>query len=280
MSENGLSHLQTPSVCVVIPVYKPVLTPYETISLTQCMRVLGHYQVVLIKPDNLDVSPLVAQYPGIQVRVFANEFFGSVQGYNRLMLSEVFYTAFADVEYILIHQLDAFVFRDELANWCRAGYDYVGAPWLRDRDFSNWREEAWFNAKKRIAILFNLKKEDGITPREITGLNGVGNGGFTLRRVAALHRWLRFFRHKLETYEQIHAHQYNEDVFWGVEVNRYLPLLRIPDFRTALRFSVEFYPDRAIAVYTNGQLPFGCHAWDIHGTDYWRPIFAEYGYTI
>ncbi len=66
----------------------------------------------------------------------------------------------------------------------------------------------------------------------------------------------------------------------AIEINRYFPLISVPDFRTALRFSVEFYPERAIQTYNQGQLPFGCHAWNIHGTDYWRPIFATYGYTI
>lgn len=30
----------------------------------------------------------------------------------------------------------------------------------------------------------------------------------------------------------------------------------------------------------NGQLPFGCHAWNIPGTEYWRLIFAQYGYQL
>lgn len=52
-------------------------------------------------------------------------------GYNRLMLSEDLYSAFSNYEYILICQSDAYIFRDELKEWCEAGYDYVGAPWLR-----------------------------------------------------------------------------------------------------------------------------------------------------
>lgn len=269
-----------PSICVVIPVYKSTLTVYEAIALKQCMRVLGHYPVIIAKPHALDVSALTDQYPTLRVHSFDDHFFTDVQAYNRLMLSSVFYEAFAAFEYMLIHQLDAFVFRDELADWCRRGYDYIGAPWLRDREFTGWRDEQWFTIKKQIALWFNLKKEDKVTPREITSLNGVGNGGLSLRRIPALLRWLRFFNRKIANYERLTLHQYNEDVFWGVEVNRYVPLLRIPNFRTALQFAVEFHPERAITVYNQGHLPFGCHAWNIHGTDYWRPIFARYGYLI
>ncbi|HEY0108225.1 MAG TPA: DUF5672 family protein [Fibrella sp.] len=268
-------------VCIVIPVYKATLTPYEIVALTQCIRVLGHYPICFVKPASLDLAPILQPLPDtVQTRSFSDDYFRSVLSYNRLMLAPAFYEAFADFDYMLIHQLDAFVFRDELAEWCNRGYDYIGAPWLRDCDFSSPWAERWFNAKKQVAIWLNLRKDDGITPREITTLNGVGNGGLSLRHIAHSLKTLRRMKSRLAEYEAVTMHQFNEDVFWGVEVNRYWPHLNVPDFRTAMRFAVEFYPDRAISVYNHGQLPFGCHAWDIHGTDYWRPIFAEYGYTI
>lgn len=269
-----------PGVCVVIPVYKPDPTPNERIALTQCMRVLGRYPVWLAKPRSLDVSAYVTAFPALQIQAFDDPFFTDIQAYNRLMLSTSFYEAFGPYEYMLIHQLDAFVFADELSDWCRRGYDYIGAPWLRDRDFYNWRDELDFTLRKRIAIWLDLKKPDGVTPREITSQNGVGNGGLSLRRIPALLNALRRRESRLNSYRQNTLYQYNEDIFFGVEVNRRWPLLRIPDFRTALRFAVEFYPERAISVYNQGQLPFGCHAWDIHNTDYWRPVFARFGYVI
>ncbi len=269
-----------PSVCVVIPVYKNTLSPHETIALTQCVRVLGHYPMALVCPVSLDTSLLTNQFPLLKIHAFDDHFFTDVQAYNRLMLSVAFYEAFITFEFVLIHQLDAFVFRDELADWCRRGYDYIGAPWLRDRDFRNWRDETWFNLKRQLATWLDLKKADGVTPREIISLNRVGNGGLSLRRVAALHRALRRNRHRIRAYEQQPMHQYNEDVFFGIDVNRFWPHLRIPGFRTAMQFAVEFYPERAIEVYNGGKLPFGCHAWEIHGTAYWRPVFAKLGYQI
>ncbi len=274
------------SVCIVIPVYKATLTSYETVALTQCMRILGHYTIIFAKPDSLDLSPLLQTLPvdaspaTMETRSFSDDYFRSVMSYNRLMLAPVFYEAFSTFDYMLIHQLDAFVFRDELADWCKRGYDYVGAPWLRDCDFTSPWAERWFNAKKQVAIWLDLRKADGVTPREITTLNGVGNGGLSLRHIAHSLKALRRMKKRLAAYEAVTMHQFNEDVFWGVEVNRYWPHLNVPDFRTAMRFAVEFYPERAISVYNQGLLPFGCHAWDIHGTDYWRPIFAQYGYTI
>ena len=93
-------------------------------------------------------------------------------------------------------------------------------------------------------------------------------------------RCLEPFKEKITAYNHIDLHHYHEDVFWGIEVNRYWPRLRIPNYRKALHFSIEFFPKWAVEHYNQGQLPFGCHAWNIHGTAYWRPIFAKYGYQI
>lgn len=268
------------SVNIVIPVYKPELTDYERISLTQCLRILANYPILLAAPHSLDVSVYREFDPNLQVRTFDEAYFRGIEGYNRLMLSEDFYQAFDDQEYMLIHQLDVFVFQDDLAYWCQQNYDYIGAPWLRDRDFTGWLDQLDFTIRQRVATWLNLKKEDGITPREIVNLNGVGNGGLSLRRIPAMLHCLKRFKQQIAEYERTTMHQYNEDVFWGIEVNRYWPHLRIPSYRKALHFSIEFFPKWAIEHYNQGKLPFGCHAWDIHGTDYWRPIFARYGYQI
>ncbi|WP_080056071.1 DUF5672 family protein [Spirosoma aerolatum] len=268
------------SVNVVIPVYKTQLTDYERIALTQCVNVLKDYPIWLAAPHSLDISAYRQISPSLQARTFDNSYFSDIQGYNRLMVSEEFYQAFADQEYLLIHQLDAFVFKDELAYWCQQNYDYIGAPWLRDRDFTGLGDQIWFTIKQQIATWLDLKKPDGITPREIINLNGVGCGGFSLRRVPAMLRCLKPFEKKIAEYNKNTMHQYHEDVFWGIEVNRYWPHLRIPNYRKALHFSIEFFPQWAVEHYNQGQLPFGCHAWDIHGLTYWRPIFAQYGYQI
>jgi hypothetical protein len=270
----------TVSVNIALPVYKPNLTDYETIAMTQCLKILGHYPIWIIAPHSLDISNYLRIAPGLKVKTFDDSFFNDIQGYNRLMLSEEFYQVFADQEFLLIHQLDAFVFQDDLAYWCQQNYDYIGAPWLRDRDFTGWFDQLDFTLRQRVATWLNLKKKDGVTPREIIYLNGVGNGGFTLRRVSAMLRCLKRFTAKIAEYESKSIHQYHEDAFWSIEVNRYWPHIRIPPYRKALHFSVEFYPQWAVSHYNDGKLPFGCHAWNIHGTDYWRPVFAKYGYKI
>lgn len=44
------------------------------------------------------------------------------------MLEADFYRRFGKYKYMLIYQLDAFVFSDKLLDFCEMGYDYIGAP--------------------------------------------------------------------------------------------------------------------------------------------------------
>src|ERR1044071_9510110 len=81
-------------------------------------------------------------------------------------MSEPFYRAFEEYDYILIYQLDCLVFSNALEAWCHKGYDYIGAPW-----FERWHQ---------------LRSERSAYPDEIVeGFGAVGNGGFSLRNVRA-----------------------------------------------------------------------------------------------
>ena len=116
---------------VVIPIYKPRyadLDWYEKISLERCIKVLGHHPIIFIAPDDreFDYLPTEIDY---SIERFEQNYFSGRNGYNILMLNPNFYNRFRDYEYILICQLDAFVFSDRLEEFCRLGYDYIGAPW-------------------------------------------------------------------------------------------------------------------------------------------------------
>ena len=115
-------------VKIVIPIYTTKINFFEEISLQRVCQILHSYPLVVIKPQSLDLSPILEKYPALTIENFADDYFRSIAGYNRLMLSEEFYRRFEDNEYILICQLDAYIFRDELTEWCEKGYDYI--VWL------------------------------------------------------------------------------------------------------------------------------------------------------
>ncbi len=171
-------------VVVVIPVYKENITGYEDISLKQCCKLLGAYPVTLVKPRSLQVENYFSYCDGWKTESFDDEYFSSVEGYNKLMMSEEFYRRFVNYRYILIHQLDAFVFKDELLLWCKKGYDYIGAPWLENETISrSFMERMKFRYRNYVDYKTNAKQPGSVYPTASQFYYKVGNGGFSLRNV-------------------------------------------------------------------------------------------------
>jgi len=54
--------------------------------------------------------------------------------------------------------------------------------------------------------------------------------------------------------------------------------LKIPGYKEAVGFSIEFKPEYAFTL-TKGRLPFGCHAWDLD-TVFWKKYLSNFGYDI
>ncbi len=240
---------------VVVPVWRATLTADEALSLHRCLSILGGYAVTLIAPEGLatDALPISGSAPAIER--FAPEFLAGIGGYNRLMLSTDLYRRFAAYDYILMYQLDAFVFEDRLAEWCTRGYDYVGAPWVG----KTWPE--------------------GMTPlrrrflRAITSpATRVGNGGFSLRKVSSFLRAIDRLGPMLRRWRS------NEDLFWSV-VARKVASFRIPLADEALSFSFELEPRRCYE-RLGRRLPFGCHAWPRYDPVFWRGVFSSLGVAV
>jgi len=248
------------NVAVVIPIYKSSLTSDEEISLQRCRDMLGKYKSIIISPDGLDLTDISRCAEETEVYTFDPEHFRSVQAYDRMMLSKTFYQRFIDYEYILIHQLDAFIFSDSLNEWCLKGYDYIGAPWI--------------DLPLIDSIAASCTRLRRLFPERSKKWNcSVGNGGLSLRRVRSFLRFLSIWENKAN------AWPYYEDTFWAFFATDYPPFFRVPKFAEALKFAFEFSPAKCYEL-NNHQLPFGCHAWEKYDLAFWRPFFRDLGYAI
>ena len=233
-------------VAVVIPIYKPRradLDWYEKISLERCVEVLGHYPIRFVAPDDreFDYLPSTVDY---KVEMFAPNYFEDIAGYNRLMTSPDFYARFFYYDYILIYQLDAFVFSDRLLEFCALGYDYIGAPWV-------------------MALDLLLTKP----------FISVGNGGFSLRDTRAC------FDVLISNAELVKSWDKNEDVIFARLGRMFPDQFKLAPVLTASRFSVEFVPERWCR--KNGNvLPFGCHAWHSMSANFYVRVFSEFGIDL
>lgn len=259
---------------IVIPVYKPILKEDEVKSLQQCFKIFKDYPICFACGKSFQIK----NYEGYlenkkyEVKRFDDKYFASIDGYSILMLSLNFYKSFYDYDYILLYQLDAWVFKKELSYWCEQSFSYIGAPWL----------SGWFFADKNSFFI------------------GVGNGGFSLRKVKdhitvlkkfkyyilpkrylktfknspsirSLKELIRniFFRNNPFFFYYNYPYDYpiHEDVFWGRIASRVFRNFTVPDAETALHFAVETVPSKFV---NELNIPFGCHAWSRMEPEFWK----------
>lgn len=256
----------TNNLCIVVfPVYKP-LSVLDRECFEQAIRMTPGFKHVFIAPESFIADESFDSLRYLEFIYFDDFYFKGIQGYNSLMMSKRFYRRFLDYEYMLIHQSDAYLFKPELEYWCKKGYDYIGAPWYRPYIT---REE---KAKKLKAQLFSIfYSEEKNDFKKIHLLyNNVGNGGLSLRRISTFLKVLEKASFRiLEKYIQRHGSEFNEDVFWSLEASKIYSKFRKPNCKTALHFSFELYPVESFA-QNRKILPFGCHAFNIYGTDFWE----------
>jgi hypothetical protein len=265
---------------IIIPLYKSFndLSTMEVASLQQSLSILHKYDFCFIGDEILDYRPYqqMAGKFGVKIKIqtFKATFFENVEGYNTLLKNLNFYKVFKDFDYMLICQLDAWVFRDELDYWCRKDYDYIGAPW-----FKGW-----------------------IKPDSMNQIIGVGNGGFSLRNIKKTFYILRkisilkkvsnfWYFTKLQGILKIEKILFlfkkilqikdiknfskaiylivNEDIYLSQIIPSCFGDYRIAPPEEAMKFSFEV---NAAYLFkkNNNKLPFGCHAWQKYESEFWK----------
>lgn len=264
---------------VVVPMYRADLLAYERVALERCLEVLHRHAIAIVKPRQLDLSALQGRYGLKRLESFDDDFFKGIGGYNRLMLSDGFYARFADHAYLLVHQLDAFVFEDRLQAWCDRGYDYVGAPWLPHPWVPSRGAMLYGRVRRTVARWTDRRDARSHGVHGAQYMYAVGNGGFSLRRVASMRATIAALPQLAQSYRRSGQLFANEDMFFSVAANRFRQRVKVPDFREAAGFAWELQPAVARAL-NGGQLPFGCHAWNKLHRDDWRPIFASFGHRL
>lgn len=226
---------------VVIPNYKDTLSHNEEISFSQCLSLLGNHDIFFISPNGVNN----VHYLDVKgVKYYSEEYFENRDSYSRFMLESTLYEDFAEYEYILIYQLDAFVFKDELDDFCELGYDYIGAPWP-------------------YGICLHTVDESKVVY--------VGNGGFSLRRVKAFVDWIEKYRYEIK-YLQEHV-TISEDF-----IIAFLGKLNIAPKDVAGRFAVEGFGEVPDFGVRTG--PFGCHNVISYNYIWAKEKYSEFGYRI
>lgn len=237
---------------ILIPVYRTCPTGDEQRAIGNNVRILAAYDTAFVAPDSLDMAPYRALAPAAEVVRVGDEWLGSrngIAGYNAMMLSERFYRIFEAWDYILVCHPDAWIFRDEVAEWAARGYDCVAAPWMRRPVYDMPVIKQYMSWRQRSRHRRGLKCRADLYGR-------IGNGGLSLRRTAAFIGACSRYADRIEEYLAARSHLYNEDVFWATVPEGF----RYPTAEEALAFAFDTTPAYCFRL-TGGRLPMGCHSW-------------------
>jgi len=243
--------LSTASCRIVVPIYRKTLPVEESFSLEYSLERLPRRSVVFAAPESLDISFYIDTYPNSHVEKFTDSYFTSIQGYNKLLLSEHFYQRFAGSEFILVLQTDAIILSDQIDFWCQQPFDWIGAPWPNGQ-----------------VLTIQTKPFSESAPKKVH--THVGNGGLSLRRIQPTIQLLAEFA---ETRDHFLLRNWNEDLFFSLLGTQSL-FYKIPSERTAARFSLEAQPEQ-YARLNQGAPPMGGHAWYRYNLDFWLPLMEK-----
>jgi len=258
---------------IVIPIYKKEIDKDERKSLNQCLNVLSNFPIVIVAPKSLDLSAYNLP-DNIKIIRFNDAFFKNINGYNQLMLSLKFYKSFSNYEYILIYQLDSFVFKDDLAYWCNKGYDYIGAPW-KDVLVDYQRGKIDFGvgngglSLRKVSSFIKVLKSwhtiydfDFLIKRSLKGVTG-------LNLTVAFFKIMYYYFFKNNYNYRFNGYDRNEDCFWGIIVPKKIRWFKIPNIEEASNFALDENMDYFIT-FIKDKIPMGCHAWQKNYNAYWK----------
>jgi hypothetical protein len=253
---------------VVIPLRLEEPTELEQISLKQILTVLHRHPIALMVPTSLDVGWYEDFCQGHDNVRFERFDWHGYDAFVSLMVDPEFYRRFINYKYMLIHHLDAFVFRDELEKWCAQDYDYIGAV-VYNPGFMNKKDTV-------------LRRLSGFSNPEY-----FGNGGFALKKVATFLRITSRFKFYISAFHVIRKwrkHGFFDDLFLAQHFPKLSPSFRIAPKAVAQQFGADSYDwEEEEIPFTNREnktLPFGVHGWIQHNREFWEPCIRRYGYNL
>jgi hypothetical protein len=256
-------------VVVLIFTHRAEPDEYERLSFQQCYKVLGKHSIRLVCPRGMDISRYREMAPGVVPDFIDPKWFRSLRAYNLLKVLPWLYRRYSGYEFMLTYELDAWVFRDELLEWCDQGWDYIGAPWFHGS--------------------YDCQEDSPVA--------GVGNSGFSLRKIGTMQKTLqvisraRFIRLGKDFCKRrtslaaairkalspalllrpLRGWVKAEDLFWGHIATQKMPGFRVAPYEVAREFSFEANARRLYAE-CGQRLPFGAHKWSQLQPDFWKDV--------
>lgn len=268
---------------VVVPVYCDVMTDWECFAFLNNVDRLQKYPFALAVPQSLDCKNYLALAPSIRIVRFPDACFQSADSYSRLCLSDFFYEEFSDYQYLLICQLDAYVFSGDIQHWMSLDLDYIGGAVsksdLKSGQFIRWTasQNGGLSLRKVVSHRRVLRSNKQINcsglsyelHRDFLGTTAAVDSSMSFRAQIALHAFVARCR---AGFKDLNSAQFiagfepgrtlAEDQFWSRFAPRFDEEFRVASLAYAQVFSVQFSLELTLPFFYQAP-PFGCHGREI-----------------
>lgn len=244
---------------IVIPVYKE-FSHDEEFSFHRTLEVFADWTIALAAPVKLKqyLENVCVAHSQITMNFFDKGYFTSVKQYNRLMTSLEFYSCYEAYQYLCICQLDVLALEDQLEEWMKQGWDYIGAPL-----FEGYGKTDSKVFKETLNGGFSLRKVQSF----ITVLRAVKFRYAPIELLWSmendtLYKMIRFIRDGLIFNYNLNGLRtlINEDLYWAYIVPRLHQWFKIPGPEVAQYFAFDAHP-RWLYERNGNKLPMAIHAW-------------------
>jgi hypothetical protein len=222
-------------VTVVVPLLRSELTAFESQLLNQTARELDGFPFLFVSAEGVDVSAVTQKYPGSTTYTFADRYFQDRASLARLLLTRAFYEQFAWSEFILVHELNSVVCRNELRYWCRQGYDFIQPV------SQNITQSTFGGPLGYLQQLLNS------APLSAEARFDLLQCGLSLRRVSTMQKVLSRYTKKVHDIKAGTSGLLgNDSLFWEEVSNKLWPALQVPTPVVRRRFAQmpESTPDQ------------------------------------
>ncbi len=260
--------MENKSACVIVPVYSNQMTELEEFSFLNNIKVFSDRKIYIIGPTSkkMYISQL-CELNDIEFVLFDDKYFTGIRGYNRLLTNIDFYKKFDFYKYMLICQLDVFVFKDDLDFWISKNLDNIGAPIF----------EGYTNTKTKVKIKIK-GSNGGFCLRKIHScidvLSSIGSRYAYIRTLWDLENemaWKLFrvirdgliFNYQIDFLRPV----LNEDIFWSVVVPDRFPWFKNVEPHSAAYFAFDANPSYLFE-FCNKTYPMAIHAWWRYDKDF------------
>ncbi len=114
-------------LAIVVPTQKSYLNYIEQEVINRISQLYSkRFSLFFVLPEGSKINYEKKGFRNIYLD--PTFFYNNIQGYNSLCLDINFYKIFENFNFMLIHQLDAIILKDEIELWISKNYSYIGGP--------------------------------------------------------------------------------------------------------------------------------------------------------